>query len=235
LLLHPHDGRVLFVIPWMGKTLIGTTDTFTPAGPDHLEVQAAEIAYLLEAHNHYFDPPLAADEVLGSFVGLRPLIRARPGEPSSLSREFRLFASPTGLLSAAGGKYTTYRRMAEEITDEIARRLHCRRRCRTKHFLFDAAPRGAWQEFATTTTAVLKQRHSLSEEAAAHLVSRYGRHAADVAAYLNQNPQGAQPLVPGEPDLKVEIPYQRDHEMALFTGDHFLRRLRLGMYTRLSE
>src|SRR5207253_2711140 len=144
LLLHPGDGRVFFVIPWMGKALIGTTDTFTPAGPDGLRVLPEEIAYLLEGHNYYFQPPLGNGDILGTFAGLRPLIRGRSGKPSALSREFRLFQAPSGLLSAAGGKYTTYRRMAEEITDVVARRLGNGRSCRTRHFLLDGSPREPW-------------------------------------------------------------------------------------------
>jgi len=230
LLLHPADGRVFFVIPWLGKTLIGTTDTFTPAGPDELGVQPEDIAYLLEAYNYYFRPHLQAVDILGSFAGLRPLIRGGAGRPSSLSREFRLFEAPSGLLSAAGGKFTTYRRMAEEITDVIARRLRIRRSCRTRHFLLDGSPREPWETFSLGMVATLKQEHALDEQAAWHLVRRYGRRAPDVIAYLSQDQAGLQPVVPGEPDLRVEIPYQRDHEMAVFPADHLLRRMRLGLF-----
>jgi glycerol-3-phosphate dehydrogenase len=222
---------VLFVIPWMGKTLIGTTDSFTQEGPDNLSVQPDESAYLLEAHNHYLSPPLNAEDVRGSFVGLRPLIRSVSGQPSSLSREFHLFESASGLLSAAGGKYTTYRRMAEEITDVVAQRLGKPRRCRTKHLLLDGAPREPWQDFVGNETTFL-ERLGLSPESARHLMKRYGRRARDVAEYLKQDPALGQPIVPGEPDLRVEIPYQREHEMALFRDDHLLRRMRLGMYHR---
>src|SRR5439155_910241 len=122
LLLHPRDGRVFFVIPWLGKTLVGTTDTNTVESPDALTVQPDEIDYLMEAWRHYF--PNAGDvPVLGAFAGLRPLIRAKPGEPSARSREFRVFTSPSGLVSVAGGKYTTFRAMAEQITDVLAPRL----------------------------------------------------------------------------------------------------------------
>jgi glycerol-3-phosphate dehydrogenase len=230
LLLHPADGRVLFVIPWLGKTLVGTTDTYAEAGPDDLTVTAEEVAYLLEAHNHFFTPPLGAADVLGSFVGLRPLIRARPGEPSSLSREFRLFRSPSGLLSVAGGKYTTYRHMAEVITDTVARGLGGRRLCRTKTFLLDGAPRLCWQQFAPAEVAALGRRPGLSEKAAWHLVNRYGRRAVEVAEYLSQAPSGAEPVVGGEPDLRTEFAYQRDHEMALTPADCLLRRTRLGLF-----
>ncbi len=232
LLLHPRDGRVLFVIPWMGKTLIGTTDTFTTAGPDELRVLPEETAYLLEAHNHYFSPPLAERDMLGTFAGLRPLIRSRPGQPSALSREFRLIESPGGLLSAAGGKYTTYRHMAEEITDAVMWRLGRRRRCRTHDFCLDGAPAEPWTVFYDRETARLGREYALGAQAARHLVDRYGRRAADVAACLGATPNGARPIVAGEPDLQVELLYQRHHECAVYPDDHWLRRTRLGLFRR---
>jgi glycerol-3-phosphate dehydrogenase len=240
LLLHPADGRVFFVIPWPrppdeaeltpGKILIGTTDTFGETDPDALRVTAEEIAYLIEGHNHYLQSRLRSEDILGSFSGLRPLIRAAPGEPSALSREFRLVEGPSGLLSVAGGKYTTYRHMAEVATDEIARRLGRRRGCRTRHLPLDGTPEGSWEEFVPAAVTLLKQEHNLSAEAARHLVFRYGRRAFDVAGYLRQAPELARPLVAGEPDLQVEILYQRDHEMAISAADHFVRRMRLGLF-----
>jgi glycerol-3-phosphate dehydrogenase len=230
LLLHPADGRVFFVIPWMGKTLIGTTDTFTQESPDDLEVSPAEVDYLLTGHNHYFEPALRAEELCGRFAGLRPLIRNHAGEPSSLSREYRLFTGPGGLLSVAGGKYTTYRHMAEEITDAVLRRLGRRAACRTKDYLLDGTPRVPWAVFAPAAVADLEKRYQLTPDAACHLVNRYGRRAVDVAAYRGGAPELAEPLVAGEPDLKAELPYQRDHEMALFKADHLLRRTRLGLF-----
>ena len=200
LLLHPDDGRVLFVIPWMGKTLIGTTDTHEEAGPDALAVEAGDISYLLEAHNHYFAPPLGRSDVLGSFVGLRPLIGTRPKEPSSRSREFRLFRSPSGLLSVAGGKYTTYRHMAEIITDMVAHQFGGRRLCRTRHFRLEGAPAVPWDKFEPAESVALIQAHGLSDESARHLVNRYGRHAAVVAAYADEKAELAERVVAGEPE-----------------------------------
>jgi glycerol-3-phosphate dehydrogenase len=230
LFLHPADGRVFFIIPWMGKTLIGTTDTLTDESPDALTVTPAEIAYLLDGHNHYLAPALTPADVLGTFAGLRPLIRDRPDEPARLSREFRLFASPTGLLTAVGGKYTTYRSMAETITDVVERRLGRRRPPRTARFPLDGAPPGGWEDFAPRATAELAQRWGLSEASAEHLVRRYGRHAADVCAYLEKQPALARAVVAGEPDLLVEFAYQRDAEMAVRPADFLLRRTRLGLF-----
>jgi glycerol-3-phosphate dehydrogenase len=239
LLLHPQDGRVFFVIPWCPvgppgsgptRTLLGTTDTAGHESPDTLDVTPQETAYLLEGFAHHFTTSLGPGDALSAFAGLRPLIRSRPGEPSSLTREFRIFDSPSGLLSVAGGKYTTYRHMAELITDAVAGRLGRSRRCRTRRFRLDGAPPSAWDRFAAGEVAFLRQRHGLDEAAAWHLVRRYGTRCRDVAAYLERDPALAGPVAVGEPDLRVEWAYQRDQEMALFPADHLLRRTRLGLF-----
>jgi glycerol-3-phosphate dehydrogenase len=230
LLLHPVDQRVFFVLPWLNKTLIGTTDTDFPDPPGQLTVSAEDERYLLDGHNCYFSPELRSPDVLGRFVGARPLLGGRPSEPSVRSRECRLTWSPSGLLTVAGGKYTTYRSMAETIVDAIAQHLGLRRRCRTRDFRLDGAPRESWHCFAPTATMTLQKRYALGEDSARHLVDRYGRRAEDVASYLLRQPALARPIVAGEPDLLVELAYQRDHEMAIRPEDFFLRRTRLGLY-----
>ena len=230
LLLHPADGRVFFVLPWLGKTLIGTSDTFTPAGPDALGVDADEIAYLLAGYNRYFAPALQPQDVLGSFAGLRPLLRAGPATPSSLSREFRVWQSAPGLLSVAGGKFTTFRHMAEVITDQLGRLLGKRQRCRTRNCPLIGTPDMPWEQYLPGLVTTLCQRFSLSSAAALHLANRYGRRALDVAEYLDRAPGKREPLCAGEPDLRAEIDFQRDHEMAIFPADHWLRRTRLGLF-----
>jgi glycerol-3-phosphate dehydrogenase len=229
LLLHPADGRVFFAMPWLGKTLIGTTDTDWARGPDDVGAEAADVAYLLAGHNHHFDPPVAADELLGVFAGLRPLLRTT-GDPSSRSREYRIVEGPGGLLTVAGGKYTTYRAMAETITDQVVRRLGLRRRCRTRDFRLDGAPPGDWPRYAEETLAKLCARYTLAPPTARHLLDRYGTRALDVAAYLDRAPELAKPIVAGEPDLHAELAYQRDHEMAMTPADFLLRRTRLGLF-----
>jgi glycerol-3-phosphate dehydrogenase len=230
LLLHPADGRVFFVIPWLGKTLLGTTDTACDDSPDHLSVTPEDIDYLLAGYNHHFDPPLSPTGILGSFVGLRPLIGDRSGEPAALSREFQLSWSSCGLLSVAGGKYTTYRHMAEVITDAVVHRLGLRRRCPTRDFRLDGAPRETWEMFEPRAIGELKGRFGLSEESARQLVHRYGRRCSDVAAYLERDPALRRPVVAEEPDLRAEFAYQRDHEMAIRPVDFLLRRTRLGLF-----
>jgi glycerol-3-phosphate dehydrogenase len=227
LLLHPRDGRVFFVLPWLGKTLIGTTDTDLNV-PDEATVTDADVDYLLEGHNHHFRPALSRGDLLGNFVGVRPLLRSRPGEPSARSREWKLVSGPTGLLSVAGGKWTTYRHMAEGITDEVMRRLGRRGRCVTRCLPLDGTPAGAWPEYKAAATKALCRDFGLPEASARHLVRRYGRRCHEVARMLM--PALAGPIVEGEPDLLVELDYQREHEMAIRPEDFLLRRTRLGLF-----
>jgi len=225
LLLHPADGRVFFVIPWLGKTLIGTTDTEHPEGPDHLTVTSEDVRYLLEGHNHYFDSGLKESDLLNHFVGLRPLLLGNANNPSALTREFHLTESGAGLLTVAGGKYTTFRQMAEVITDAVTVRLGVHRRCRTRTFPLDGTPRGPWSAYRRHEVARLVSSLGMSPAAALHLVGRYGRRAVDVARF-----GGWQPVHPEEPDLQGELLYQRQEEMAVFPADFLLRRTRLGLF-----
>lgn len=229
LLLHPRDGRVFFVIPWLGKTLIGTTDTEHPGSPDDVTATTEDVAYLLEGYNRHLNPPLSDGDVISAFAGLRPLMRSKPGDPSSRSREYALLWTRPDLLTVIGGKYTTYRAMAEAIVDAVAARLGCRERSRTKHLRLDGAPPGNWNDFQRTEQEALCGG-GLSEATAAHLVGRYGRRAAEVAAYVQRDPALARPIADGEPDVEAELIYQRDCEMALSRMDSLMRRMRLGLF-----
>lgn len=229
LLLHPADGRVFFVIPWMGKTLLGTTDSECDESPDELRVTPEDERYLLDGYNRHFAPELTQADVLGSFVGVRPLL-AESAAPSARSREFQVTAGSTGLLTVAGGKYTTFRHMAEVITDKICARLGVRRRCRTRDFPLAGTPPGRWETFAAAEVRRLRGAYRLGDAAARHLVDRYGRQAAEVAAYVGRDPGLAAPVVKGERDLLAELAYQRDHEMAVRPADFLLRRTRLGLF-----
>jgi glycerol-3-phosphate dehydrogenase len=229
LLLHPTDGRVFFVIPWMGKTLIGTTDTAYHDRPDSIAVTDADLDYLLTGYNHYFQKPLQRSELLSQFAGVRPLVRSRAENPSSRSREFQFSWSPSGLLSVAGGKYTTYRAMAENIVDAVSARLQKRRACGTRQLRLAGAPEGDWEKFKRSSLDRLVCQHALNQGTAWHLIHRYGMAATEVAPYLART-EALKPVIAGEPDVVGEFAYQKEHEMALFPADHLLRRTRLGLF-----
>jgi glycerol-3-phosphate dehydrogenase len=230
LFLHPADGRVFFVIPWMNKTLIGTTDTLCDDSPDDVRATDADEAYLLEGFNRYLDPPLTPAGILSRFAGLRPLIRERPGAPSDLSRDFEVSPGRGGLLTAAGGKYTTYRHMAEVITTAVAERLGVRARCRTADLALDGAPPQSWPSFVPSATAHLADAFGMARPTAAHLVERYGRRAEEIARMTQKNPELLLPVVKEEPEIQAEFLYHREHEMARTPADFLLRRTRLGLF-----
>lgn len=119
-LLIPHtpDGRVLFAIPWKGKVLLGTTDTPRTDLPLEPRPLAGEIDFILETAGRYLSRPPRRDDVRSAFAGLRPLIGSgQGGTTAALSREHVIQVSRHGLVSVAGGKWTTYRRMGEQIID----------------------------------------------------------------------------------------------------------------------
>ena len=118
---HTTDGRVMFAIPWHGHTVVGTTDTpisdiaLEPAPHDD------EIAFILETAGRYLQRPITRADVLSVFVGIRPLVRSGSGgNTASLSRDHTIHIDPSGLLTIVGGKWTTYRHMAEDCVDHAA-------------------------------------------------------------------------------------------------------------------
>jgi glycerol-3-phosphate dehydrogenase len=118
------DGRFIFVLPWEGATLLGTTDTPFHGHPDTVTADQSDVDYIIEAANATFpDARLQRSDVLSTTAGLRPLIKAEANSTAALPREHKIWVSESGLISIAGGKLTTYRTMAAELTDLVVRQL----------------------------------------------------------------------------------------------------------------
>ena len=116
------DGRVLFLLPWQGVLLAGTTDIAVSQASLEPAASRAEVEYILEHLAEYLEPAPSVNDCLSVFAGLRPLIQARPGEStSSLSREHAVVVDASGLVSLIGGKWTTFRLMGEDTVDKAAR------------------------------------------------------------------------------------------------------------------
>lgn len=114
------DGRVMFAIPWHGHTLIGTTDVAIPDAPLEPVPTEREIAFVLETAGRYLQKPPTRADVLSTFAGIRPLVRARGKNTARLSRDHTIRVEPSGLLTITGGKWTTYRNMAEDCVNRAA-------------------------------------------------------------------------------------------------------------------
>ncbi len=113
------DGRVLFAIPWHGATMIGTTDEPVECIPDEPRAMNSEKHFLLDHIARYFDRRPKPEEILSMWSGLRPLVRRKGARTSQLSRDHSILVSPTGLITVAGGKWTTYRRMGQDAIDRV--------------------------------------------------------------------------------------------------------------------
>ncbi len=123
LMISPVDGRVVFLIPWCGNTLVGTTDTDYEGHPDDVRIEKKDLTYLLHTVRHFFpDIQISNDQILSSMAGLRCLKQENKSHPSDVSREHILYSEQPGLLTIAGGKLTTFLSMGEEIVDWIFER-----------------------------------------------------------------------------------------------------------------
>lgn len=132
LTLTAHDGRVFFLIPWHGCSLLGTTDTFYKGDPNAVSVEKEDVDYLLKAFAQYF--PDIKPQIISSFAGLRPLVSFNTANPSDLLRDHLIDHSVPGMLSFLGGKYTSYRETAAEVVDEAYRILNKPKvACQTVH------------------------------------------------------------------------------------------------------
>lgn len=220
------DGRVLFAIPWRGHYLIGTTDTEAdPAETPYLQLDEAE--YLLEHVNQYLIKPLTLDQVTGGFAGLRPLLQADPDASSkSLVRDHEVEVDEkTGLVSLMGGKWTTYRLMAEDTIDVCCQRLGRHAQSATDKLLLVGAD-GYDPDFINSlvTRYPLVNPHLIK-----HLAETYGTQATALLNLMEQDSTLAEPLVNRHPFVKAEVIYAVRAEMALTLEDLLLRRIRLGL------
>ena len=214
-------GRTIFALPWLGRTLLGTTDNdFEGALEDHHVPPAAEdIAYLLDATNAYFGTALTPADLTGAYAGVRPLISTGdPKKSVDISRKAELYETSSGMVTITGGKLTTWRRMAKMTVDRLVDREARDAPCRTHEI-----PLGA-----TVAPADLPRVEGVPDETYAALAGRYGHAAHDVLAVARERAELAQPIVAGLPDLLAEVVYAARREQARTLGDVLLRRTRLG-------
>jgi glycerol-3-phosphate dehydrogenase len=211
------DGRSIFVLPWLGQTLVGTTDADHDGPTDHVKPAEADIAYLLEAVNAFFATSLTAHDLAGAYAGVRPLISSGdPRKSVDISRKAELYETSSGMVTITGGKLTTWRRMAKETVDRIVERDGSDVRCRTHEI-----PLGMPVSPDELTEA--------PEHARAQLAGRYGHLAHDVLALAAGNPHLLEPIVDDRPDLLAEAVHAARREQARTVGDVLLRRTRLGL------
>jgi glycerol-3-phosphate dehydrogenase len=217
----PKDRRSVFVVPWGDLTYVGTTDTDYDGPLDDPKCSPDDVAYLLGALNAAIAEPVGESDVLGTWAGLRPLLRTASNERTAdLSRKHDVRRSDSGLITINGGKLTTYRRMAADTVAAVDALLGTRHRCRTKRLPLIGA-----EGFEPPAQTIEPSRH-------AHLAGRYGTEAAMVEALVDDDPRLGELLVPGLPYLRAEAVHAVRHEMARTLDDVLSRRTRARLLAR---
>lgn len=211
-----HFGRFVFALPRPdGLVLVGLTDEPLPPGelPDVPQVGVDEERFLLETLNRALATDLVPEDVVGRFAGLRPLLGAGEGESADVSRRHAVLGDPMrGVLTVVGGKLTTYRRMAQDVVDMIARR-----------------PGVAATPCRTTNLPAVGAQGTRTPGLPTRLTRRFGSEAAAVAALADDRPELLQPVAPGLPVLGVELRWAVEQEGALTASDVLDGRTRLGL------
>ena len=200
------DGRVLFAVPWHDRVVVGTTDTPMPEASAEPRALAEECRFVLEHARKYLAKDPAAADVLSVFAGLRPLVKTRgSGSTAKLSRDHTILVGGSGLVTITGGKWTTYRKMAEDVIDHVEKA--------------GGRPRRA------SRTADLKI-HGWVAVAEDGDLGIYGADADDVRDLMRGRPELAERLHPALPYRRAEVVWHARHEMARTVEDVLARRTR---------
>lgn len=236
-MISPLDGRVMFAIPWNERIVLGTTDTDFTGDPDQVHADAADVDYLCKSANAYFpSADIAPSDVIATWAGLRPLIAQADAEnASAVSREHEVFTRDEGIVLIAGGKLTTYRRMAKQVVDAAVKWLRAHRGdmkgrtidiVGTKH---RPLPGGAGLEEPTLEGVAAVGRelihsHGLDPDTATHLCGVYGARAREVADLAKQTPALGARINPDLPYIWAQVHYAIAHEKAQTIEDVLARR-----------
>ena len=213
-------GRTIFVLPWLGQTLVGTTDNDYDGDIECVRPAEEDVSHLLDAVNAFLGTELAGHDVIGAYAGVRPLISSGDSKKSvDISRKAELYETSSGMITITGGKLTTWRRMAKLAVDRLVERDGRDAPCRTHEIPLGMA----------VDEAALPRAEGVPEDAYAQLAARYGHAARDVLALATERGELAQPILPGRPDLMAEAAYAASREQARSVGDVLLRRTRLGL------
>ena len=214
------EGRTIFALPWLGRSLVGTTDKNYEGDIDHVRPSDEDIEYLLEAVNAFFGVELGPHDLVGAYAGVRPLISPGDARKSvDISRKAELYETSSGLITITGGKLTTWRRMAKLAVDRLVERDGREAPCRTHEI-----PLGQ-----PIPAQALPRVEGVADGAYEGLAGRYGHAAEDVLALAAEDPALAVPVVEGLPDLLAEVPFAARREQARTVGDVLLRRTRLAV------
>jgi len=221
---------VLFVIPWRHHWIIGTTDTDWNLDLAHPAASRRDIDYILGTVNAFLAQPLSHADIEGVYAGLRPLLHGESEATSKLSREHAVSQSVAGLITVAGGKYTTYRVMAKDAVDMAARGLDHRSVPASCTHRVPLVGANGYAAYVNRRETIARQT-GLPVQQIQHLLERYGSRLTEVLALIAERPDLGAPLEGAADYLRAEVTYAVSHEGALHLDDVITRRTRISIET----
>jgi glycerol-3-phosphate dehydrogenase len=234
--MNARDKRGVFAIPRGAVTYLGTTDTDYPQPDDYPYITHDDVDYLLDAANRTFDvdPPLTAEDVVSAWAGLRPLLHQEGKKPSELSRKDEIMVGASGLLSIAGGKLTTFRRMSERVVDLAAERLQAlgvkppARQGTSEDAVLGSGHTG--DDVAGFAERLRSRWPRVGRDVVERLVALYGSNAERLVDGIAADPVLAERFSPRLAVTRAEVEYALREEMALTLEDFMERRSRLLLW-----
>jgi glycerol-3-phosphate dehydrogenase len=211
------DGRVIFAIPWLGRLLVGTTDTEATLDSE-LIVTREEAEFLLRHLNRYLERHFAVSDIVSAMAGLRPLLQSRdPRATKKLTRDYEITIEPqSGLINVLGGKWTVYRAMAEDAINAVEKLLKGRiTECPTRHHLLFGAEDNSMRTL---------------ESAMPHLTQKFGSLKGRILDLAREDASLLSPIIDGAPHIRAEVVYCAREEMAVCIDDILSRRLGLQFF-----
>jgi glycerol-3-phosphate dehydrogenase len=234
LLTAQSDGRVFFMIPWYGMTLVGTTDKDYKGDLDRISVEPEEVAYLLDEANHYLNTAWTAADIVGSYAGLRVMKRSDKASLSDVSRDWELKTASNGVHYSIGGKITSAREDAACIVNAVCAQLGVDTSCTTMSRPFPWAPETDFDQWSVAINAQASQL-GIDKECAKWLIRRHGKRVEEVFSIVADTPLWSERIIPGLHFIYADLLFCARTEMAVHLEDLLRRRLPLLILTKLDE
>jgi glycerol-3-phosphate dehydrogenase len=234
LLTAESDGRVFFVIPWYGITLLGTTDTDYTGDIDQVRVEADEVDYLLAEANRVLNVNWTEADVIGRYAGLRVLKQSSKATPSDVSRDWELKVADNGLLTSIGGKITSAREDAAKIVNTLCENLSINEPCQTNARPF---PWLADQDYRQWLDATLLKAATLGidNESAEWLIRRHAKRVPMVFELIEHDAALAQRITPTLPFIFADLVFCAGSEMVVHLEDLLRRRIPLSILAKMTR
>jgi len=234
LLTAKEDGRVFFIIPWYGRTIIGTTDTDYGGDIDKVRVEDADVAYLLDAANHYFKTAWTQQDVIASYAGLRVMKQSDAANPSAASRDWELRTTADHVHHIIGGKLTSAREDASEVVDVVCAHLGISAPCATQGRDLPWKPSHSYVVWSKEMLA-RAQRLGVDTESAQCLLRRHGARVESILELVVTKPEFAERIVVDLPFIYADLVFCATNEMVISLYNLLRNRLPLLILAKLRQ